>query len=162
MDQINFKKAFIALLGNEGNYVNNPEDPGGETKFGISKRSYPELDIKNLTVEKTQDIYYQDFWLVCHCDKMSYAVAFEVFDAAVNHGQTKAIMLLQQALGVADDGKLGPISLQALSAFDPNDLLLRFEAYRLRFFTKLKAWDIFGRGWANRVADNLLRDAENN
>lgn len=162
MEQFLFRRAFVSLLGNEGGYVNDPEDPGGETKFGISKKSYPSLDIKNLTVEKAQDIYYQDFWLVCGCDKMKYAITFEVFDAAVNHGQTKAIMLLQQALDVADDGKLGPISLAALAAYDQEDLLLRFEAFRLRFYTKLKKWDSFGRGWANRVADNLLRDAENN
>lgn len=162
MEHPEFRKAFLALLGNEGNYVNHPEDPGGETKFGISKRSYPALDIKNLTIEKAQDIYYQDYWLVCHCDDMPYSIAFEVFDAAVNHGQTKAIMLLQQALGVADDGKFGPISAKTLLTYPKEDLLLRFEAYRLRFFTKLKAWDTFGRGWANRIADNLLRDAENN
>lgn len=162
MEHPEFRKAFLALLGNEGAYVNHPEDPGGETKFGISKRSYPNLDIKNLTLDKAQDIYYQDFWLVCHCDKMPYAVAFEVFDAAVNHGPAKAIMLLQQALKVADDGIIGAITIRAIAMADPNDLLLRFEGYRLKFFTKLQKWDTFGRGWANRVADNLLRDAENN
>lgn len=161
-EQENFLKAFAALLGNEGEYVNNPEDPGGETKFGISKRAYPNVDIKNLTPEKAMDIYYQDYWLPCACDRMQYALAFEVFDAAVNHGQAKSIMLLQQALGVADDGKLGPISLTKLGQADLNDLLLRYQAYRLKFFTKLQKWDTFGRGWANRVADNLLRDAVNN
>lgn len=162
MQQANFRKAFGALVDNEGGYVNDPEDPGGETKFGISKRSYPNLDIKNLTIERAQDIYYQDYWLPCHCDSLPYAVAFEVLDAAVNHGQPKAIMLLQQALNVADDGKIGPITMAAMTAMDANDLLFRFEAFRLKFYTKLKKWDDFGRGWANRVADNLLRDSVNN
>lgn len=162
MSQQDFRKAFTLLIENEKGYVNHPEDPGGETNWGISKKSYPDLDIKNLTVEQARDIYYQDYWLVCNCDLFQYALAFEVLDAAVNHGTTKAIMLVQQAAGVADDGELGPITVAAIKATSPEDMLLRFQGYRLRFLTKLKKWDTFGRGWANRVADNLIRDAANN
>ena len=161
-EQSNFLKAFKDLIENEKGYVDNPEDPGGETSFGISKRSYPNVDIKNLTVEKARDIYYQDFWLPCQCHTMPYALAFEVLDMAVNHGQPKAIMILQEALGVADDGKIGPITKHAIATLDEKDVYLRINAYRLKFFTKLSTWKDFGRGWANRVADNLLRAADNN
>ena len=52
-----FKLAIPRVITNEGGYVNDPDDPGGETKYGISKRSYPALDIKNLTVEQATAIY---------------------------------------------------------------------------------------------------------
>lgn len=161
-EQQNFLKAFSALIDNEGGYVNDPNDRGGETKFGISKKQYPELNIKDLTLDKAKDIYYTDYWLRAHCNEMHYALAFEVFDAAVNHGQTKAIMLLQEALDVADDGKIGPVTRAKLASMNLNDLLLRYSAYRLKFFTKLTTWDHHGRGWARRIADNLIRASNTN
>jgi lysozyme family protein len=157
-----FSSCFEALIGNEGGYVNNPNDPGGETSWGISKRAYPHLNIRSLTKDGAMDIYYRDFWLVAHCENFHHALAFEVFDAAVNHGITKSIMLLQQAAGVADDGHFGPITRKAVDATPLNDLLLRFQAYRLKFYIKLSKWDSFGRGWVDRVANNLIRDSNTN
>lgn len=157
-----YDKAFDALIGNEGGYSNNPEDPGGETNWGISKKSYPHLDIKNLTREDAKKIYWKDFWLEIRAPELHYAVAFEIFDMSVNHGASRGVMLLQQALDVADDGKFGKITMDAYVKRDVNDVLMRINAYRLKFYTKLSKWPNFGKGWANRVADNLLRDAENN
>lgn len=81
-----FDKAmnFIGLM--EGGYVNDPIDKGGETKYGISKRSYPNLDIKNLTKEQAREIYYKDFWLKNKCDTMHPVFSVLVFDTAVNMG----------------------------------------------------------------------------
>lgn len=157
-----FSKAFDDLIDNEGGYSNDPEDPGGETKFGISKRSYPHLDIKNLTREDAKKIYWRDFWLEIRAPELHYAVAFEIFDMSVNHGTPRGIMLLQQALNVADDGKFGKITMEKYKSMDLNDVLMRINGYRLKFYTKLSKWPNFGKGWTNRVADNLLRDAENN
>ncbi len=58
-----FEKAFEYVIQNEGDYVLDKNDPGGETKFGISKRSYPTLNIRDLTLEDAKEIYYRDFWM---------------------------------------------------------------------------------------------------
>jgi lysozyme family protein len=157
---MNFDQAFDRLISNEGGYVNHPDDPGGETKFGISKRSYPRVDIKNLTRDEAKQIYRTDFWLRGQMDQYDGAVSFQVFDAAVNHGIGNAIRLLQKAAGVADDGHIGPVTIAAVKAKSVTDMLMLFIAWRIRFWTKLSTWDSFGRGWANRAADDLVYAAE--
>lgn len=150
------------VLGNEGGYVNNPADPGGETKWGIAKRSYPHVDIKSLTREQAVAIYQRDFWEQVHGDELPPSVAFQALDAAVNHGIGNAIRWMQRAAGVADDGHFGPVTWAAIKAADKNDLLLRFNAVRLDFYTRLSTWSTFGKGWARRVASDLMFAAEDN
>ncbi len=82
----NFERALKLVLDHEGGYVNDPDDPGGETKYGISKRAYPSLDIKNLTVEQAAGIYWRDYWDACSCDQLAYPMDITVFDTAVNCG----------------------------------------------------------------------------
>lgn len=157
---MNFDQAFDRLISNEGGYVNNPRDPGGETKFGISKRSYPALEIEALNREDARAIYLRDFWKRGRMDEYDGAISFQVFDAAVNHGMGTALRLLQRAAGVADDGYIGPVTVAAVKAKSVTDMLMLFVAYRIKFWTKLSTWDEFGRGWANRAADNLIYAAE--
>lgn len=157
---MDFDKAFDRLISHEGGYVNDPRDPGGETNWGISKRSYPNLDIKNMTREQAKEIYRADFWNVL--GEAHPAIKFQVFDFAVNSGISTAIRKLQAAIGVADDGHWGPRSAMALKMLDVNDVLLRFLAYRLNFMTGLSTWDRFGRGWARRIAQNLMHASEDN
>ena len=157
---MNFDAAFDRLISNEGGYVNNSADPGGETKFGISKRSYPTVDIKNLTREQAKAIYLRDFWLRGEMSQYDGAIAFQVFDAAVNHGIETAIRLLQRAAGVADDGHIGPVTVAAIKAQSVTDMLMLFLAYRIKFWAKLSTWDTFGRGWAVRAADDLIYAAQ--
>lgn len=152
---MNFDKAFERLIGHEGGYVNDPRDPGGETKFGISKRSYPALDIKALTLERAKAIYRRDFWGVAGCDAVPDAMKFDLFDMAVNSGPVTAIKTLQRSAGVTPDGLLGPITLQALNSTPAPRLVARFNGHRLDFMTDLKTWPVFGKGWAKRVASNL-------
>lgn len=150
---MNFDIAFERLVGHEGGYVNDPADPGGETSFGISKRSYPDVDIKNLTRDGAKAIYLKDFWnALADADS---AIKFQVFDFAVNGGLPVAIRKLQTAVGVADDGHWGPQSMKAIASMDVNDVLLKFNAQRLMFYTSLKNWPLYGKGWTNRVAGNL-------
>ena len=156
-----FERAFDELMKNEGGYVDHPDDPGGETNWGISKRSYPKVDIKNLTKEQAQLIYYRDFWVKIDYF-LSYAIAFEAFDAAVNHGIRRSIKLLQEAAGTEPDGIVGPKSRIAFREISENDMLLRFAAYRLRFYTNCAGWGTFGKGWVNRVAQNLINDSNHN
>lgn len=157
-----YAKFIDRLLDHEGGYVNDPDDPGGETKFGISKRSYPQLNIAMLTRESAIHIYKRDFWEPINGDAFTPAVAFQLLDSAVNSGIHQSLRFLQRVLGVADDGHFGPVSRRALEGRDVNDLLLLFLAERLEFMTKLKNWDSASKGWARRIAKNLRYAAEDN
>lgn len=157
-----FDTAFDRLIGNEGGYVNNPHDPGGETQWGISKASYPSVNIRALTRDDAKLIYLRDFWTRIHADTMHPAVAFQAFDFAVNSGIETAVRYLQKALRVADDGHWGPITQKAVASTDLDDTLMRFNAYRLMYMTRLSGWPNFGRGWARRIAQNLLYGSEDN
>lgn len=157
---MSFDEAFTRLLGNEGRYSFNPADPGGETNFGISKRSYPDIDIKALTVNGAKAIYLRDFWNPI--GDASPAVKFQAFDFAVNSGIQTAIRKLQAAIGTADDGHWGPKSAVRLAGFDVSDVLMLYLAERLDFMRKLTTWPTFSSGWAGRIATNLRYSAQDN
>ena len=151
-----FDEAFKALIGHEGGYVNDPKDSGGETKFGVSKRAYPGEDIAGLTLERAKALYLRDYWDVIHADELPKHVRFAVFDAAVNSGVRQAIKWLQRAVGVNDDGVIGHKTLSAVVAMEPYKLAAVFNGQRLKFMTELNTFHVFGRGWARRVAENLI------
>jgi len=152
---MNFDEAFDRLLGHEGGYVNDPSDPGGETNWGISKRAYPDIVIKALTRDQAKKIYKLDFWDRLDGDFLPPGLAFQVFDFAVNSGITTAVRYLQRACGVADDGYWGPISQAAVQSQPESDLVMRLNAERLEFMSKLAGWQVYSRGWVRRVAKNL-------
>lgn len=153
---MNFDLAFEKLIGHEGGYVNDARDPGGETKYGISKRAYPSEDIKNLTLERARQIYRRDYWDAVKADNMPDAVRMPLFDAAVNSGVKQAVKWLQTAAKAEPDGIIGPKTMLAVRMADPHLLARRFLGLRLRFMTDTKAWATYSRGWARRIADNLL------
>lgn len=155
-----FKQACDRLLGHEGGYVNDPNDPGGETNWGISKRSYPEEDIKHLTRVRAEQIYRRDFWDRIHADELYDGVAFQAFDFAVNSGIETAVRKLQAALRVADDGHWGPATRSAALSMSESDQIMRLLAHRLRFMARLVNWKHAGKGWAIRIAGNLEYGAE--
>jgi len=159
---MSFDKLINRVLSHEGGYVNHPDDPGGETNWGISKRSYPYLDIKNLTRDEAIAIYRKDFWLRVSGDVLPEAFAFQALDAAVNHGIETPVRWMQRAANVADDGIIGPVTLAAIKATSPADLVLLFNAERLIFYTKLRTFKTFGAGWIVRVAGNLRYAAKDN
>lgn len=151
----NFDTAIERVLGHEAGYVNNPEDPGGETKWGISKRTYPNLNIKDLTREQAIALYRRDFWTVLHLDDQPLGIASQVLDFGVNSGGGTAMRALQRAIGVADDGHIGPVTLAAVKATEPHDLIMLFLAERLIFMSNCQNWQNAGKGWARRVAFQL-------
>ena len=155
-----FDDAIERVLSSEGGYVNDPNDPGGETQWGISKRSYPGVDIKALTREDAKQIYKRDFWDVVKVAELNDDIAFQVLDFAVNSGGPVAIQYLQRAAGVADDGHLGPVSTAAINDMPMPILILMYLSLRLDFMTKRKNWQYAGKGWAKRIADNMLYAAE--
>jgi len=164
---VTFDEAFSRLIGHEGLFTDDRNDRGnwtsgkigvGElkgTKYGISAMSYPHLDIKNLTLSEARAIYLRDFWQRAGADEYDGAIGYQVFDAAVNHGIGNAVRFLQRAVGVADDGIIGPVSLRAVRAMTVTDVLMRFNAERLDFYTRLSTWPTFGKGWSRRIVANL-------
>ena len=155
-----FEKSLERVLINEGGYVNDPQDPGGETRWGISKRSYPSVNIATLTKEQAGEIYRRDFWDKCHADDLPPALAFQVFDMAVNSGIGTAIRKLQLAAGVADDGHWGPVTAAAIGQMTDHALTIGFLAERLDFMRKLTTWPRFGAGWAGRIAHDMRLAAQ--
>lgn len=150
------------LVGSEGGYSNrNPkDDPGGETKWGISKRAYPKLDIKNLTVEHASQIYIRDYLTPFINAKLSDSTVFQMLDFAVNSGVVGATKVLQKELKLVSDGVLGPKSIAKILATSESDLVMLVTAARLDFMAGLKNWDANSKGWAHRLAQNLRYGAE--
>ena len=153
---MDFETAFERLIGHEGGYVNDPRDPGGETKFGISRRAYPGEDIAGMTLERAKAIYQRDYWGPAGCDAVPHGIKFDLFDMAVNSGVHPAIRALQRACGEHEDGVLGPRTLQAVQSMPDSRIVARFNGARLAQMADLPQWPAFGRGWARRIAENLL------
>ena len=144
------------VLASEGGYVDHPNDPGGETNFGISKRSYPDLDIQNLTRDHAIEIYRLDYWLAYRCNQLpTWAAAF-LFDALVQHRPKTAVRFLQGAVGVNADGVIGPITIKQACRANIKTLLPELFAQRLDFYAGLAARDsmqAFRLGWFRRMAN---------
>jgi lysozyme family protein len=156
---MNFDAAFDRLLGHEGGYSNHAADTGGRTQFGITeavaRAAGFEGDMRDLPVSTAKAIYRKSYWLEAQCDKLPEALRFDVFDGAVNSGPVQSIKWLQLALGVLDDGVLGPMTLGAAIVGNPKAMLARYNGYRLDFLTDRGNWPNFSRGWARRIASNL-------
>ena len=169
-----YTKAFERVIGHEGRYQNDYEDRGnwtsgkvgvGErkgTKFGISAMTYPHLNIKALTVAQAKKIYFEDFWLKLGGESFHKAVMYQLFDAAINHGMSRSIKFLQKTVDTKPDGIFGPKTEAAALKADLNDVLILFIAERLDFMNDIKTWATYGRGWSQRVADNLRLAAVDN
>ena len=165
----NFKKAFCELIGIEGGYVNDPTDRGGETKYGISKKSYPNVDIKNLTLAQAQEIYYRDFWKHprMNLDLIpDYAIALELFDTGVNTGSGTARRMLQESLNLMNrngknfpdlvvDGIIGGKTFDAYQQVDKKILLKVLNGLQFMRYTEIcladPAQERFFNGWMQRV-----------
>lgn len=153
--QERFVRAIERVLAHEGGDADDPRDPGGRTRWGISQRTYPFLDISTLTREHAIALYRRDAWTPIRGDALPEAVAFQVLDAAVNHGVLRAVGWLQQVLGVHVDGVVGPQTRAAAADADPVALILAYNAARLDFYVRLRTFPTFGRGWTRRIAANL-------
>jgi len=150
-----FDRCIKVVLKNEGGYVNHPSDPGGETNFGIAKKFYPDLDIKNLTKEKAIEIYYKDYWTPMNLELIADAdIILQLFDFGVNAGRKMATRLIQRVVGVDDDGIIGDETLAAINNYDES-LLDKFKRRRKMFYMNLASkkpqLEVFLRGWIRRV-----------
>lgn len=154
-----FDEAFARLMLHEGGDVDHPDDPGGATRYGISQRAYPDEDIAAVTIERAKALYLRDYWRPAGCERVPEALRFDLFDAAVNSGIGTATRWLQRAVGVRQDGVIGPVTLDALRVADPSIVRARMAGARLERLASLPTWPAFGRGWARRIAANLLEMA---
>lgn len=143
-----FSRAVEFVLDEEGGYVDDPRDAGGETKYGISKRAYPDLDIKALTRDQAILIYQRDYW--DNLPTLPDRLALVVFDFAVNSGIHRAVKTLQVSLGVIPDGVFGPISRRAMKKHSEDDLLVMYTTDRIRTYATFKAFPVYGKGWIRR------------
>lgn len=146
-----FDRAFEILLEHEGRFSNDPFDRGGKTKFGISQAAYPKLDIENLTVDAAKSIYLVDYWVKNGCDRMPWWAALCVFDCGVNQGVRTAAGLIQQAVRVFQDQRVGPMTLKAIRKADPMEAMATFQALRAARYVNTLGYDRFGHGWLRRV-----------
>jgi lysozyme family protein len=164
----NFDRMFDLVAGHEGGFSDKPADPGNwtggavgvgvcrGTKFGVSAAAYPGLDIANLTLDEAKTIYRRDYWDKIAGDRLPAALALLAFDAAINNGTGRSVRWLQRAAQVAQDGVIGPKTLDAIGqiAGRPDgiiELCTEFLAQRLVFMTALPTWKTFGLGWARRL-----------
>ena len=152
---MNLDAAFEKLIGHEGGYTPGVNDPGGETKYGISKRAYPGEDIAGLTLDRAKALYLRDYWGPAGCDAMPEPAKFQVFDLAVNSGVRAAVRLVQKVVSETQDGVLGPRTIQAVQAMPASRFVAFLNAERLLLMTDLPTWADFGKGWARRIAANL-------
>ena len=157
---MNFDEAFDMLLGHEGGYSRHPDDPGGETTWGITRKVAVQEgyagDMHVLPREFAKTVYRRRYWDAVKADSLPDAVRFSLFDAAVNSGVKQAVKWLQRAVDVDDDGILGPMTLQAAQRAPALRTAMNINALRLDFMTSLPTWGSFGRGWARRIAVNLM------
>lgn len=163
-----FDQAFATVVGTEGGYSGDLNDPGNwtggkigagqlrGTKYGISAAAYPDLDIPNLTLDRAKAIYLTDFWARIGASRMPPALALVVFDCAVNSGRARAGEWLQQALGgLKVDGTIGPITLAAVQKAEArgatNQVIAEMLALRTVFDAALPGWRADALGWSRRI-----------
>jgi lysozyme family protein len=160
-----FQRAVARVLGDEGGYVDNPADAGGETKFGICKRDYPNLDIAALSREQAMAIYYRDWWQRYRYADLPGPIAAKLFDLAINIGPENAVRCLQRALRacgrrLAEDGVAGRATLAAARAANQLALLAALRSEAAGYYRTLAALERGRRadddrefldGWLNRA-----------
>ncbi len=162
----NFEKAVGYTLQFEGGFSQNPNDPGnwtggevgkGElvgTNYGISAASFPNLNIKSLTLDQAKALYKQEYWDVIKGDSLPFPLSMFLFDYAVNSGVYAAVSSLQQVLFVTVDGIVGPETIEAAQKFDQDILLSHVATFRIMRVMHLNT--SFLQGLLNRVSKLLL------
>lgn len=162
---MSYSSALAFVLKSEGGYVNHPSDPGGATNKGITQAVFDHWliaegqsprDVKSITDGEVEAIYRQNYWNVGHCDFLPDSVAFVHFDACVNHGPGRAAKLLQSALGVEQDGVLGPVTLSKVTQSNASQVANLYVDRRVEFYNSIVAnkpsQSVFLKGWLNRMA----------
>lgn len=151
--------AIGRVIDHEGGYVDHPDDPGGETNYGITIATARNFgytgEMRDLPLSVAVDIYKQLYWDTISADEMPFSVAFQVFDGGVNHGIKRSVRWLQESIGATPDGIVGAQTIEYVNREQEHDVVLTYNAQRIQFYTSLQTFKTFGRGWMRRVAQNL-------
>ena len=157
----NFEAALTAVLKHEGGWADHPADPGGATMKGVTLKTYSDWlgrqaskdELRNIPNEHLSTIYKARFWDAVKGDDLPQGVDFVVFDMAVNSGPGRAARMLQAAVGATPDGAIGPRTLAAVAAQDPETLIATYQKNRQHFLEALPTFATFGKGWTRRVVE---------
>jgi len=153
----NFKACLDLVLKSEGGWVNNSQDPGGETNFGVTKRvweeyvGHPVESLKKLTKEEVAPLYELKYWRPCYGEILFRGLDLLSFSMGVNAGPGRSVKLLQQSIGLVPDGIIGPKTRELISASNSATLITKFSEVRREYYRALKTFPIFGKGWLSRV-----------
>lgn len=138
-------------------YVNIPQDRGGETKYGIAQKANPHVSVRDLDLLSAMDVYFNKYWLRGCCDQLPYPIPIIHFDGCVNHGVGRANKFLQRAVSVDADGDIGQITIDAVNAIDPRELIENISNIRTDFYNSIVERDpsqgMFLKGWMRRITE---------
>lgn len=159
----NFDKCLSMLLHHEGGFVNHPQDPGGMTNLGVTKRVYEawvgrevtEGTMRDLTFVDVAPIYKKNYWDKVRGDDLPSGVDWCAFDWAVNSGSGRPGKAIQRAVGATPDGAIGPKTLQSIMNHEPKMIIESVYTQRQSFYESLGHFDTFGRGWTRRNKETL-------
>lgn len=137
-------------------FVNDPVDPGGVTKYGISQRANPDIDIVGLTMQQAIDIYREKYFDRALCQYLQSPLEIIHFDGAVNHGVFRANMFLQQASALFSDGSLTLRNVDYINKQTKYDVVItNIAAIRISFYQRIvqnnPSQGRFLKGWTNRI-----------
>jgi len=164
IDLANFDRAIEKTLIHEGGdkFTSDPNDRGGDTKFGISQRAYPELDIKSLTEKAAKEIYKRDYWDKVKADQInSQQVAENIFDTAVNMGVRTASLMAQEVLDIKPaDGIIGPQSLEHINVASVDLFISKYTLLKVSHYVEIcrknKSQKKYLLGWMNRTLEGVV------
>ena len=164
----NFDKCFALVIDDEGGFVDHPKDPGGMTNLGVTRRNWEvylnrnvtEIEMRGLTPDIVKPFYKAMYWDKIKGDQLPAGVDYAAYDFAVNSGTRRAAKYLQRIAGVADDGVIGPKSIEAIKACDPKQTVQALCDMRLDFLKRLPTFETFGKGWSRRVAEVRAKATE--
>jgi len=155
----NFPLSLKFVLKNEGLYVWDKRDPGGETMMGVTKaawstwlkRHIEDGEMAKLTVADITPFYKALYWDKSYCPQLPTGIDYMVFDASVNMGVGQSIRLLQKSLGCVHDGVIGPNTMKLINTTNVNDMIDKYSAQKEQFYQSLALFSVYGKGWLSRV-----------
>jgi len=164
----NFDKCLEMLLSHEGGFVNHPEDPGGITNLGVTKKVYDEWtgresteqEMRDLTPDDVAPIYKKNYWDRVKGDSLPSGLDWACFDWCVNSGSGRPAKAVQRAVGATADGAIGPATLGLIMEKDPKFIIEYVHDVRQDFYKSLKTFETFGRGWTRRNKETLHQALE--
>lgn len=168
MSAENFDKCLKMLLSHEGGFVNHPDDPGGITNLGVTKKVYDEWigresteqEMRDLTPDDVGPIYKKNYWDRIKGDSLPSGLDWACFDWAVNSGSGRPAKAVQRAVGATQDGAIGPATIGLIMEKDPKFIIEYVHDVRQDFYKSLKTFETFGRGWTRRNKETLHQALE--